>query len=144
MIIRMLMISYHIILCAIRMCTVRFLTSTQTWTRIVFPIYVYSLIWALLPLFGWGGYEVEPYGLSCTLAWGHPDLGNGITYYHTSFIIANGDLLIMQHDSRRETVYYYCKRMLRLRTDSTHHRKSRRDLNTYSANWSDTGGEWIK
>ena len=32
-------------------------------------IYAYSGIWALLPFLGWGGYNVEPYGTSCTLEW---------------------------------------------------------------------------
>lgn len=42
---------------------------------IIFLIYVYSLMWASFPFFGWGGYDVEPFGLSCTLAWGKPDHG---------------------------------------------------------------------
>jgi len=37
-------------------------------------IYVYSAVWSLMPVFGIGGYEVEPFGLSCTLDWNAPDL----------------------------------------------------------------------
>ena len=43
---------------------------------IIAMIYIYSLAWACFPFFGWGGYDVEPFGLSCTLAWGKPDQGN--------------------------------------------------------------------
>ncbi|XP_030628011.1 opsin 8, group member b [Chanos chanos] len=31
--------------------------------------WLYALLWALLPLLGWGRYGPEPFGLSCTLAW---------------------------------------------------------------------------
>uniref|UniRef100_A0AAR2L143 G-protein coupled receptors family 1 profile domain-containing protein n=1 Tax=Pygocentrus nattereri TaxID=42514 RepID=A0AAR2L143_PYGNA len=32
--------------------------------------WLYALLWALFPLLGWGKYGPEPFGLSCTLAWG--------------------------------------------------------------------------
>ncbi|XP_037305450.2 opsin 8, group member b [Pungitius pungitius] len=32
--------------------------------------WLYALVWAALPLLGWGRYGPEPYGLSCSLAWG--------------------------------------------------------------------------
>ncbi|XP_036438566.1 opsin 8, group member b [Colossoma macropomum] len=32
--------------------------------------WLYALLWALFPLLGWGRYGPEPFGLSCTLAWG--------------------------------------------------------------------------
>lgn len=32
-------------------------------------IWLYGLIWALLPILGWGRYGPEPFGLSCSLAW---------------------------------------------------------------------------
>ncbi|XP_074541231.1 opsin 8, group member b [Halichoeres trimaculatus] len=32
-------------------------------------IWLYALIWALLPILGWGRYGPEPFGLSCSLAW---------------------------------------------------------------------------
>lgn len=34
-----------------------------------------AAVWSALPLFGWGEYVPEPYGLSCTIAWRR---------YHTS------------------------------------------------------------
>ncbi|XP_029281519.1 opsin 8, group member b [Cottoperca gobio] len=33
-------------------------------------IWLYALIWALFPIMGWGRYGPEPFGLSCSLAWG--------------------------------------------------------------------------
>ncbi|XP_076016247.1 opsin 8, group member b [Genypterus blacodes] len=33
-------------------------------------IWVYGLLWALFPILGWGRYGLEPFGLSCSLAWG--------------------------------------------------------------------------
>ncbi|KAJ0061200.1 hypothetical protein NL108_013315 [Boleophthalmus pectinirostris] len=33
-------------------------------------IWLYALLWAVLPLLGWGRYGPEPFGLSCSLAWG--------------------------------------------------------------------------
>lgn len=32
--------------------------------------WLYALIWALCPILGWGRYGPEPFGLSCSLAWG--------------------------------------------------------------------------
>ncbi|XP_061562942.1 opsin-5-like [Cololabis saira] len=32
--------------------------------------WLYALIWALFPVLGWGRYGPEPFGLSCSLAWG--------------------------------------------------------------------------
>ena len=31
--------------------------------------WVVATVWSSLPLFGWGEYVPEPYGLSCTIAW---------------------------------------------------------------------------
>ncbi|KAL0965027.1 hypothetical protein UPYG_G00275830 [Umbra pygmaea] len=39
-------------------------------------IWLVAAVWSCFPLFGWGEYVPEPYGLSCTVAW-HS--------YHTSF-----------------------------------------------------------
>ncbi|XP_056150165.1 opsin-5-like [Lampris incognitus] len=33
--------------------------------------WLYALLWALLPILGWGRYGPEPSGLSCSLAWGN-------------------------------------------------------------------------
>ncbi|XP_053737534.1 opsin 8, group member c [Synchiropus splendidus] len=38
-------------------------------------IWLVAVLWSSFPLFGWGQYVPEPYGLSCTVAW---------TGYHTS------------------------------------------------------------
>ncbi|KAM6954088.1 opsin 8, group member c [Aplochiton taeniatus] len=38
--------------------------------------WVVATVWSCLPLFGWGEYVPEPYGLSCTIAW---------RGYHSSF-----------------------------------------------------------
>ncbi|KAM9778210.1 LOW QUALITY PROTEIN: opsin 8, group member c [Syngnathus typhle] len=32
-------------------------------------IWLVATVWSSFPLFGWGGYVPEPYGLSCTIAW---------------------------------------------------------------------------
>ncbi|XP_058469448.1 opsin 8, group member b [Solea solea] len=32
--------------------------------------WLYALMWALFPILGWGRYGPEPFGLSCSLAWG--------------------------------------------------------------------------
>lgn len=32
-------------------------------------IWLVATVWSSFPLFGWGAYVPEPYGLSCTIAW---------------------------------------------------------------------------
>ncbi|XP_053140116.1 opsin-5-like isoform X2 [Hemicordylus capensis] len=39
-------------------------------------IWLYAALWAILPLLGWGHYGPEPFGTSCTIAWGQ---------FHNSF-----------------------------------------------------------
>ncbi|XP_059212251.1 opsin 8, group member c [Centropristis striata] len=34
-----------------------------------FSIWLVAVVWSSFPLFGWGEYVPEPYGLSCTIAW---------------------------------------------------------------------------
>ncbi|XP_050993828.1 opsin 8, group member a [Labeo rohita] len=47
-------------------------------------IWLYSLLWAVFPLLGWGGYGPEPYGLACSVDWaGYQHSLNG-----SSFIMA--------------------------------------------------------
>ena len=44
-----------------------------SWTAVkimVVWIWLYGLMWALLPILGWGRYGPEAFGLSCSLAWG--------------------------------------------------------------------------
>lgn len=33
-------------------------------------IWLYSVMWAMFPILGWGRYGPEPFGISCSLAWG--------------------------------------------------------------------------
>ncbi|XP_046555078.1 opsin-5-like [Haliotis rubra] len=45
-------------------------------------IHSYAFFWAITPLAGWGMYDVERYGLSCTLLWSHPNK----SYLLSSFV----------------------------------------------------------
>ncbi|XP_049612350.1 opsin 8, group member b [Syngnathus scovelli] len=44
--------------------------------------WLYALFWALLPVLGWGRYGPEPFGLSCSLAWGR------LRHEDSSFVVA--------------------------------------------------------
>ncbi|XP_077567380.1 opsin 8, group member b [Stigmatopora nigra] len=44
--------------------------------------WLYALFWALLPVLGWGRYGPEPFGLSCSLAWGR------LRRQDSSFVVA--------------------------------------------------------
>lgn len=33
-------------------------------------VWLYSIMWAMFPILGWGRYGPEPFGISCSLAWG--------------------------------------------------------------------------
>ncbi|XP_028253561.1 opsin 8, group member b [Parambassis ranga] len=63
------------------MAIVRFIVSLDlqspkekiTWKKVKMLCiwtWLYALIWALFPILGWGRYGPEPFGLSCSLAWG--------------------------------------------------------------------------
>uniref|UniRef100_A0A3Q4ADZ6 G-protein coupled receptors family 1 profile domain-containing protein n=1 Tax=Mola mola TaxID=94237 RepID=A0A3Q4ADZ6_MOLML len=63
------------------LAVVRFIVSLNlqspnykiSWTTVkimVMWIWLYGLMWALLPILGWGRYGLEPFGLSCSLTWG--------------------------------------------------------------------------
>ncbi|RXM30241.1 Opsin-5 [Acipenser ruthenus] len=41
--------------------------------------WLYALMWAVFPLLGWGKYGPEPFGISCTIAWGEFKV-NGSTF----------------------------------------------------------------
>ncbi|XP_072552848.1 opsin 8, group member a [Salminus brasiliensis] len=44
-------------------------------------IWLYSLLWAVFPLLGWGGYGPEPFGLACSVDWaGYQHSLNGSTF----------------------------------------------------------------
>jgi len=62
------------------MLAVQWVTASSAKIYLISPIYIYSLIWSLIPFFGWSAYDVEQFGLSCTLAWKDPDYGTGITF----------------------------------------------------------------
>ncbi|CAK6962680.1 opsin 8%2C group member b [Scomber scombrus] len=52
--------------------------------------WLYALLWALFPLLGWGRYGPEPFGLSCSLAWGqmkHEGFFFVISMFTFNFII---------------------------------------------------------
>ncbi|XP_036943395.1 opsin 8, group member b isoform X2 [Acanthopagrus latus] len=44
--------------------------SMSTVKKLCLWIWFYALLWSLCPLLGWGRYGPEPFGLSCSLAWG--------------------------------------------------------------------------
>ncbi|XP_039636884.1 opsin 8, group member b [Perca fluviatilis] len=44
--------------------------SLKTVKMLCMWTWLYALIWALFPILGWGWYGPEPFGLSCSLAWG--------------------------------------------------------------------------
>ncbi|XP_039605377.1 opsin 8, group member b [Polypterus senegalus] len=43
--------------------------SKRNMVLLILFSWIYALIWAVLPLFGWGKYGPEPFGTSCTIAW---------------------------------------------------------------------------
>lgn len=55
--------------------TVVWLKGNNIWL-VCCSTWVIGTVWSCFPLFGWGEYGPEPYGLSCTIAW---------RGYHTSF-----------------------------------------------------------
>ncbi|XP_050410195.2 opsin-5 [Patella vulgata] len=71
------------------MAFVRYLTvckpssvKLMTWCHVclsIVCIHLYAFLWAVFPFLGWGRYDVEPYGISCTIDWKNPS---------TSFAVA--------------------------------------------------------
>ncbi len=56
----------------------------KTISILIGVVWLYSLLWAVFPLLGWGGYGPEPYGLACSVDWaGYQHSLNG-----SSFIMA--------------------------------------------------------
>ncbi|XP_034006701.1 opsin 8, group member a [Trematomus bernacchii] len=51
---------------------------------VISGIWLYSGLWAVLPLMGWGSYGPEPFGISCSIDW----TGYGMSLNHSTFIIA--------------------------------------------------------
>ncbi|KAJ7345781.1 hypothetical protein JRQ81_001731 [Phrynocephalus forsythii] len=51
-------------------------------------IWLYAVLWAILPLIGWGHYGPEPFGISCTIAWGQfHQSSNGLSFILSMFIL---------------------------------------------------------
>uniref|UniRef100_A0A8C1Z517 Opsin 8, group member a n=2 Tax=Cyprinus carpio TaxID=7962 RepID=A0A8C1Z517_CYPCA len=56
----------------------------KTISILIGVIWLYSLLWAVFPFLGWGGYGPEPFGLACSVDWaGYQHSLNG-----SSFIMA--------------------------------------------------------
>ncbi|KAE8605369.1 hypothetical protein XENTR_v10015083 [Xenopus tropicalis] len=55
---------------------------------LIMCIWLYALLWAVLPLLGWGRYGPEPFGTSCTIAWGDfHHSSNGFSFIISMFIL---------------------------------------------------------
>ncbi|NWH95195.1 OPN5 protein, partial [Aegithalos caudatus] len=63
------------------------ITKNTVCILIVF-IWLYSLLWAILPLVGWGYYGPEPFGISCTIAWSKfHNSSNGFSFILSMFLL---------------------------------------------------------
>ncbi|XP_052215792.1 opsin-5-like [Dreissena polymorpha] len=61
------------VMALIRYCTIcrpniNIATTNWSFLLLVFP-YMFGLLWASIPLTGWGSYSQEMYGISCSLQW---------------------------------------------------------------------------
>lgn len=63
-----------------------FLSRRQVF-RILSLIWINAVLWALMPLFGWGRYGPEVHGLSCSLAWGELREAGGLSFIFSSFAV---------------------------------------------------------
>ncbi|XP_068199127.1 opsin 8, group member c [Antennarius striatus] len=55
--------------------------------KLCFAIWLLATMWSSFPLFGWGKYVPEPYGLSCTVAWrGYHTSSKDAFYVICSFV----------------------------------------------------------
>ncbi|XP_009568721.1 opsin-5 isoform X1 [Cuculus canorus] len=55
---------------------------------LITSIWLYSLLWAILPLVGWGYYGPEPFGISCTIAWSEfHNSSNGFSFILSMFLL---------------------------------------------------------
>lgn len=65
------------------LCTgIRF--QRRTISIVISGIWLYSCLWAVFPLLGWGSYGPEPFGLACSIDW----TGYGESLNHSTFIMA--------------------------------------------------------
>ncbi|XP_036406115.1 opsin-5-like [Megalops cyprinoides] len=47
-------------------------SRVPSWTRVwraIVAVWLYSLLWCLFPLIGWGSYGPEPFGTACSVTW---------------------------------------------------------------------------
>ncbi|KAK2514818.1 opsin-5 [Columba guinea] len=84
-------------LCA--MAVIRFLVTNSSKSNsskitknavrfLITSIWLYSLLWAILPLVGWGYYGPEPFGISCTIAWSKfHNSSNGFSFILSMFLL---------------------------------------------------------
>ncbi|OPJ73686.1 opsin-5 [Patagioenas fasciata monilis] len=84
-------------LCA--MAVIRFLVTNSSKSNsskitknavrfVITSIWLYSLLWAILPLVGWGYYGPEPFGISCTIAWSKfHNSSNGFSFILSMFLL---------------------------------------------------------
>ncbi|XP_010221965.1 PREDICTED: opsin-5 [Tinamus guttatus] len=84
-------------LCA--MAVIRFLVTNSSKSNsnkitkntvciVITVIWLYSLLWAILPLIGWGYYGPEPFGISCTIAWSKfHNSSNGFSFILSMFLL---------------------------------------------------------
>ncbi|KAE8277562.1 Opsin-5 G-protein coupled receptor 136 [Larimichthys crocea] len=66
---------------------VRYLVSSsrgEPSVIVISGIWLYSCLWAVFPLLGWGSYGPEPFGLACSIDW----TGYGESLNHSTFIMA--------------------------------------------------------
>ncbi|NP_001303876.1 opsin 8, group member a isoform X1 [Danio rerio] len=56
----------------------------KTISILIGVIWMYSLLWAVFPILGWGGYGPEPFGLACSVDW----MGYQHSLNRSSFIMA--------------------------------------------------------
>ncbi|ESO95664.1 hypothetical protein LOTGIDRAFT_116468, partial [Lottia gigantea] len=54
--------------------------------RVLICIWTHALTWTGLPLLGWGGYALEPFGTSCSLDWANGEYRN-VTYLVCTIIV---------------------------------------------------------
>ncbi|XP_061427361.1 opsin-5-like [Lethenteron reissneri] len=72
-------------------------TSTQVHVKkmtkramvvVIVAVWAYAMLWSCLPLLGWGSYGVEPFGVSCTLAWAELQLTpGGAAFLYAMFVL---------------------------------------------------------
>ncbi|KAM3860909.1 opsin 8, group member b [Diretmus argenteus] len=76
--------------------------------------WIYALLWALFPILGWGRYGPEPFGLSCSLAWGQmktEDFSFVISIF-TINLVAPSVIIIVCYFSIAFRLYFTYKKII--------------------------------